>query len=221
MKKNIIRHDYITKSLIQIIIKEKLNENLRWLKFEEFIKMQKYVISEHKEYLEEEINKLINKLNNINLNNKEAIENNGEDNKNSLDTEDTSNDDSGNNKINSEIEDGIKYNEEVVNNLNIIKEDNDILKDISFDNEDDKNIYLFICNSEYYNNCNEEEISDNYYKLQFKERLKLRKLEEDKKNKPKPFKRRFIYPPDIDSEFSEKSLISDNDIPKKKVKNFS
>ena len=64
--------------------------------------MQKYVISRYEEDLEEEINKLINKLNDINLNNKEAIENNGEHNKNSLDTEEenedspnTSNDDRG------------------------------------------------------------------------------------------------------------------------------
>ena len=72
----------------------------------------------------------------------------------------------GNNKINSEIEDWIKDNEEA--NLNIFNEDDDILKDISFDNEDDKNIDLFICNSEYYNNCNEEEISDNYYNCHLK-----------------------------------------------------
>ena len=52
--------------------------------------------------------------------------------------------------------------------------------------------------------------------MPFKERLKRRKLEEGKKKKPKSIKRKFVYPKDVDSDFSEKNSISDNDMPKKK-----
>ena len=74
--------------------------------------------------------------------------------------------------------------------------------------------YSFITNNDNCNNCNEEEISDNFYKTPFKERLKRGKLEEDKK-RPKPIKRKIIYSKDTNSDFSEKNNISDNDNPKK------
>ena len=36
--KNIRRHEYVTKAIIKLIIDEKLNDNPRWVQFEEFKK---------------------------------------------------------------------------------------------------------------------------------------------------------------------------------------
>ena len=135
-----------------------------------------------------DINRLINSLNDINLNNKEDLKNNFEENKNSSYSEEekeesknnSKDDNSVNNEINSEKEEEIGDNEEVVSNSNIINEYWDF-KDILSEKEDDKNINLYICSTNYYNISKEEENSGNYYKLPFKERLKRRKLEEGEK----------------------------------------
>ena len=37
--KNIIRHDYVSRSLIKIIKDKDLNENLLWIKYDEFIRV--------------------------------------------------------------------------------------------------------------------------------------------------------------------------------------
>ena len=62
------RHDYVSRAIIKIIIDEKLNENLRWIKFDEFKAKQKYIITGYESDLEEnEINKLIEAMNNIDI----------------------------------------------------------------------------------------------------------------------------------------------------------
>ena len=58
--KDIIRHDLISRSLIKLIKEKNLNENLQWIKYDEFIKWQKYIIISYEDDLEEDdINKLI------------------------------------------------------------------------------------------------------------------------------------------------------------------
>lgn len=37
--KDIIRHDYISRSLLKIIKDKDLNENLQWIKYDEFIRV--------------------------------------------------------------------------------------------------------------------------------------------------------------------------------------
>ena len=37
--KDIIRHDYISRSFIKIIKDKDLNENLQWIKYDEFIRV--------------------------------------------------------------------------------------------------------------------------------------------------------------------------------------
>ena len=46
-KKNIIRHDYVTRSIIILIDELKFNDNLKWLNYEEFISYLKKVINEY------------------------------------------------------------------------------------------------------------------------------------------------------------------------------
>ena len=62
------RHDYASRALIIIIIDEKIDENIRNIKYEEFKSKQKYIISGYESELEKyEINKLIDPINNINI----------------------------------------------------------------------------------------------------------------------------------------------------------
>jgi len=65
MKKKFRRHYYTTKSIIEIIIDERLNDNLRLIRLREFNSKQKYIISLYKSELEEnEIIKLTASINN-------------------------------------------------------------------------------------------------------------------------------------------------------------
>ena len=58
----------MSRAIIKIIIDEKLNENLRWIKFDEFKAKQKYIITGYELDLEEnEINKLIEAMNNTDI----------------------------------------------------------------------------------------------------------------------------------------------------------
>ena len=62
------KHRCVSRAIIKIIIDEKLNENLRWIKFDEFKAKQKYIITGYELDLEEnEINKLIEAMNNIDI----------------------------------------------------------------------------------------------------------------------------------------------------------
>ena len=47
------RHDYVILAKIKIIIDEKLNENLRWIKLDELKVKQKSIINGYETYLEE------------------------------------------------------------------------------------------------------------------------------------------------------------------------
>ena len=70
--KNIRRHDYVTKAIIKLIIDEKLNDNPRWVQFEEIKNKQKYIITGYESEMEEnEIDKLIDTLNNMDINENE------------------------------------------------------------------------------------------------------------------------------------------------------
>ena len=67
-KINFKKHRCVSRAIIKIIIDEKLNENLRWIKFDEFKAKQKYIITGYELDLEEnEINKLIEAMNNIDI----------------------------------------------------------------------------------------------------------------------------------------------------------
>lgn len=226
--KDIIRHDYITRSLIKIINEKNLNENLTWIKYEAIIKMQKNIIScNEDDYQEDDINKLISVLNNLEIDDNEdpiseernAISYNSEDiiegNEDHFIDNNISNsyseEDIRSNKINENI---INNNDNEINNL-----DNSFI-DILSEDDSNNNIDLFTENS----NMDDDNLVDkneSFYKLPFKERLKIRIKEKEKekeKNKPKnkPKKRKKIYPKNEYSDEDEKNNIINVDKFKKK-----
>ena len=68
VNKTIKRHDYITKALIKIIQDENLNDKLNWISFAQFKSKEKNIISGRETNLEEDdIEKLIELLNDFNL----------------------------------------------------------------------------------------------------------------------------------------------------------
>ena len=67
MKKNIIRHDYITKNLILLIDEFNLNKNPKWITYDEYINVLKRIISKYEiNFNEEEITNYIKMINDLN-----------------------------------------------------------------------------------------------------------------------------------------------------------
>ncbi len=207
--KTIKRHDYITRALIKIIQDEKLNDKLYWVSFDQFKSKEKYIISGREADLEEDdIEKLIELLNDFNLE-----EDNEENNKNEITTinnnleEDIKNDNIeddyktlANQDINKSIkqlnmsEDDFSLNEidTEKNNINDKEDISDDIKNINIDNfDDDMDIELFICDNNY-DNIDNNNNDENYYKIPFRNRIKIRLKEEKKKPRYKAKKRKNV-----------------------------
>lgn len=62
--RDIIRHDYVTKTLINLIDNLKLNENQKWITYNDYMEIHKGVIIKYSNELnEKEVNNLINDMN--------------------------------------------------------------------------------------------------------------------------------------------------------------
>ena len=198
--KDIIRHDYISRPLIKIIKDKDLNENLQWIKYDEFIRVQKYIINGMEDDLEEDdINKLISLLNNISIKDKDDSFSEGKCN-NSLNSEDIieENEEQNNESNISYSEEDISFNQITEQNINdnYMNNSDNSFKDILSEEDSNNNIDFYI---ETLNMDKSNDKNDSFYKLSFKERLKIR-LKENYKNKKipkiKPIKRSLFFSDD-------------------------
>ena len=68
-KKDIIRHDYTTRTIIKLINDLKLNDNPRWVKYNEYIEAHKQIINKYESNLmKQNLDDLINLINGKDLN---------------------------------------------------------------------------------------------------------------------------------------------------------
>ena len=201
--KTIKRHDYITRTLIKIIQDEKLNYKLNWITFDQFKSKEKYIISGREVNLEEEgIEKLIELLNDFNLegeneeNNKNDFSSKSEENNNKDNIEDVDNALANQdiNKTNIQLninEDCFSFNEidTEKSNINDKEGSSDDIKNLNIDIfDEDMDIELFIGDNNYdlIDNNNDE----NYFKSPLRNRIKNRLKEEKKKPRYKAKKRK-------------------------------
>ena len=223
--KNIRRHDYVTKAIIKLIIDEKLNDNPRWVQFEEIKNKQKYIITGYESEMEEnEIDKLIDTLNNMDINENEnkfdenlRLKVNNSESEEISESENLEEEDEKekyeNNKSNMDIENNNNNNlenllEENFSENNVVENKKINLEKDNNNNKDNNLIENESCSN---NNDNFDDIeellignsyintensSDNYYEMPLKERLKKRAKDELAKKITKCKKRKIMYPKD-------------------------
>ena len=83
-EEDIIRHDFVTRTLICIINKFNLNINPKWKTYEKYIEVHKNIIKDNSYNLNnDDLTKLINLINNLNIiDNNNNIENQSDNNNN-------------------------------------------------------------------------------------------------------------------------------------------
>ena len=222
IENNLIKHDYISRTLLILIKKYDLNKNPKWITFNEYITENKKLT---KKFVDEnhhtDIRELINLINNINLgkNDDEIIDNNSESDKS---------------KDNS-------LSEDYDINMNIKSNNSNENSYESMINEKDKGINDFIkesinediiSNDKLENDKSEHDDSEHkHFKLPLKERVAKRiknfdKINEDEKSsidkyQYKSRKRKVIYPKDgIDDNSSSENKSKNNSVKKIKKKGW-
>ena len=188
---DIIRHDFVTPSLIYLIEEKNLNNNLKWIKYDEFIESNKYIVNKYEKFEDDNqsknLIKIINDIESENENENGGVDINIIDNQMEV----------LNNQINSDESLEIKKNNCYYEDELLSDNDNNIsllIKNLSVEDNDNVNSY---------NKDNEimdldEENNIDYFKRPLKERI----IKTKEVNKNKPIKRKFIYPKD-DSEAEE------------------
>jgi len=204
-EKNIIRHDYVTRSILLLIEDLNFNDSLKWINYDDLNSYLRKVINKFEKNLNQ--NEVQNYLNMIN----------------DLDNTDTNNELNNTQKNNIVIEENENSEEDPKNK--IYEENNSEGKNEEeyFYFEEDKSIDMLINNLKINDNSAENEeninvdISDNednkdkeflfdkkkFYKLPLKDRITIRNIFEKGENK-KPKKRKKCYPLDDSDEISSK-----------------
>ena len=77
INENFIRHDYVSKTLIKLINKYKLNEKPKWITYREYIEENKNIIKKGSHNIDENsLNELINLINDLDIDKDNKLENN-------------------------------------------------------------------------------------------------------------------------------------------------